>query len=552
MKQIDNIAQEAGIRSSELEPHGFGKAKVRLEIMERISGRKTGKYVLVTAMNPTPLGEGKTVTTIGLSEALAKIGRSVFTCVRQPSMGPVFGVKGGGTGGGRAKVEPAEDVNFHFTGDNHAVSSAHNLLAAFMDTSILRGNPTELDHHSITWRRVVDLSDRALRTVVVGLGGRDNGLPRESGFDITAASEVMAILALSLDRADMRRRLGRIVVGFTRGGKPVTAEDLQCAGAMAVLLKDAIKPNLVQTTEGTPCFVHTGPFANIAHGSSSIIADMIALRLAEYVVTEAGFGADCGMEKFFNIKCRYGGLKPDAVVMVATVRALKVHSGNYNVAAGKPLDERLFKKNVEHVLEGSVNLAKHIENARKFGVPVIVALNRHKTDHAEELDAAARAACENGAATAVVSEVFEKGGAGGRELARAVEAACAKPCKFKFLYPLDRPIKGKIETVAKEIYGAGRVHYSERADAQIARFEKNGFGALPVCMAKTQFSLSHDPKITGRPANFTMPISEVRISAGAGFVFPLTGTISTMPGLPTDAAGKKMDLTADGRVVGLV
>ncbi len=552
MKQITDIAKAAGIRPEELEPHGSNKAKVRLEIMDRISGEKQGRYVLVTAMNPTPLGEGKTVTTIGLSEALAAAGRKVFTCVRQPSMGPVFGIKGGGTGGGRAKVEPEEDVNFHFTGDNHAVSSAHNLLAAFMDTSILHGNPTNLDPHSITWRRVVDMSDRALRRIVVGLGGRANGVPREGGFDITAASEVMAILALSTDTADMKARLGRIVVGFTHDGTPVKASDLECAGAMAVLLKDAVKPNLVQTTEGTPCFVHTGPFANIAHGSSSIIADKIALALSDYVVTEAGFGADCGMEKFFNIKCRYSGLSPDAVVMVATVRALKVHSGRYHVAPGKPLDPALLVSSPADVEAGAVNLARHIENAGRFGVPVVVAINRFDTDHDDELAAATKAALDAGAETAIVSEVFSKGGAGGRALAEAVEDVCGRGQGFKFLYPLDWPIKKKIEILALEIYGAERVHYTPAADRQAQRFEANGFGALPVCTAKTQYSLSHDPKLKGRPEGFTLPISEIRLSAGAGFVFPLTGTISTMPGLPTDAVGKKMDLTDDGRVIGLV
>jgi formate--tetrahydrofolate ligase len=551
MKPIIEIANDLGIQKDELEPHGSDKAKVRLEILERISKNPCGKYILVTAVNPTPFGEGKTVTTIGLSQALARLGKRVATTIRQPSMGPVFGIKGGGTGGGKSQAVPASDINFHFTGDIPAVSAAHNLLAAFIDTSILKGNPTGLDSFSITWRRAVDMSDRALRRIVTGLGGRLNGVPRETGFDITAASEIMAVLALTSGLADMRERLGRIVVGFTGSGKPVTASELGCAGAMAVLLKDAIKPNLVQTLEETPCFVHAGPFANIAHGNSSVIADRMALRLADYTVTEAGFGADCGMEKFFNIKCRTSGLRPDAVVIVATVRALKMHSDKYTVKPGKPLEAAMLKKNVADVEAGADNLAKHIENAQLFGVPVVVAVNRFETDHADELKTIVRIAGDAGALAAVVSEVFQKGGEGGQALAEAVTAAADKKSDFKLLYETEWPIKKKIETIATRIYGAKDVYYSVPAEKKIRLFESNGFGGLPVCMAKTQFSLSHDAKLMGRPTGFTLPINEVRASIGAGFLYPLCGTISTMPGLPAEAAAKKLDLDADGNVVGL-
>jgi formate--tetrahydrofolate ligase len=551
MKPIIEIADELGILKDELEPHGSDKAKVRLEILERISKNPQGKYILVTAVNPTPFGEGKTVTTIGLSQALARLGKRVATTIRQPSMGPVFGIKGGGTGGGKSQAVPASDINFHVTGDIPAVSAAHNLLAAFIDTSILKGNPTGLDPFSITWRRAVDMSDRALRRIVTGLGGRLNGVPRETGFDITAASEIMAVLALTSGLADMRERLGRIVVGFTGDGKPVTAAELGCAGAMAVLLKDAIKPNLVQTIEETPCFVHAGPFANIAHGNSSVIADRMALSLSEYVVTEAGFGADCGMEKFFNIKCRTSGLRPDAVVIVATVRALKMHSDKYTVKPGKPLEAAMLKKNVADVETGAENLVKHIENAQLFGVPVVVAVNRFDTDHADELKTIVRIAGDAGALAAVVSEVFQKGGEGGIELAEAVTAAADKKSDFKLLYKAEWPIKKKIETIATRIYGAKDVYYSVPAEKKIKLFESNGFGGLPVCMAKTQFSLSHDAKLMGRPTGFTLPINEVRASIGAGFLYPLCGTISTMPGLPAEAAAKKLDLDADGNVVGL-
>lgn len=551
MLEISRVADDAGVLPEELEPYGRGKAKVRLDILERLKNAPDGRYVLVTAMNPTPLGEGKTVTTIGLSQSLGAAGKKVFTTLRQPSMGPVFGVKGGGTGGGGARVEPAEDINIHFTGDNHAVSAAHNMLAAFLDTSVLRGNPTGIDHHSITWRRVVDLNDRALREIVVGLGGKQNGIPRETGFDISAASEIMAILALACDLADLRGMLDRVVVGFTSDGKPVTAKDLECAGALAVLLKDAVKPNLAQTSAGTPAFIHAGPFANIAHGSSSIIADRMALKLSDYTVTEAGFGADCGMEKFVNIKCRASGLRPNAVVMVATVRALKAHSGKYAIKPGKPLDAKLFEKNVADVEAGGANLAKHIENADALGLPVVVAVNRMKGDHQEEIDAALELAKNAGACDAVVSEVFSKGPEGGKELADAVMGACERKMDFKFLYPLEWSIRKKIEAVALKFYGAARVHYSVKADRQIGLYEKNEFGKFPVCMAKTQYSLSHDPDLKGRPEDFTFPVNEVRVSAGAGFTYPVCGTMSTMPGLPTDAAGKRMDLDEKGGVVGL-
>jgi formyltetrahydrofolate synthetase len=549
---IWEIAEKAGVNRDELELFGDYKAKVKLEILDRLKDRPQGKYILVTAITPTPLGEGKTVSTIGLTQGLGKIGKNVITCIRQPSMGPVFGIKGGAAGGGYSQVIPMEDFNLHLTGDIHAITAAHNLIAAFLDTSILKGNPHNLDPLNVNWRRVLDISDRALRDIVIGLGGRLNGYPRQTGFDITVASEIMAILALTSGLEDMRERIGKIVVGFSREGTPVTTEDLKVAGSATVLMKDAIKPNLMQTLEGQPAFVHAGPFANIAHGNSSIVADQIALRLADYVTTEAGFGADCGAEKFFNVKCRASGLVPNAVGIVATVRALKNHSGKYKVVAGKPMPKELLENNPGDVEEGGVNLAKHIENVNKFGVPAVVIVNRFEADTDDEVAAVKRVAEAAGAEAIAVSDVHAKGGDGGCEVAEAMVAACEKPSSFKFLYDVNKPLKDKIETVAKEIYGAKDVSYTAVANRQIKTFEASGFGKLPLCMAKTHLSISHDPKLLGRPEGFTLPVREVRASVGAGFVYPLCGAMSTMPGLPTTPAGTHIDIDLKtGKVVGL-
>ncbi|MCS7242216.1 formate--tetrahydrofolate ligase [Candidatus Caldatribacterium sp.] len=551
LKPITEIAKDLGLGEDDIELYGKYKAKVSLQVLDKLKNRPLGKYIDVTAITPTPLGEGKTVTTIGLSMALNRIGKKSIVCIRQPSLGPVFGIKGGAAGGGYAQVVPMEDFNLHLTGDTHAVALAHNLLAAFIDNHLYHGNALRIDPFTISWPRVVDVSDRALRKIIIGLGGKENGIPRESGFDIAVASEVMAILALTTGMRDLRERLGRIVIGYNVEKKPVTAEDLRCAGAMAVLLKDAIKPNLLQTLENTPCFVHTGPFANIAHGNSSILADYIALRLSEYVVTESGFGADCGMEKFMNIKCRYSGLTPDCVVMVCSVRALKMHSGKYKVVPGKPLDPALQEEDVAAVEQGAENLVKQIENARLFGVPVVVAVNLFTTDTDREIRAIERIALDSGAYACVVSEVWAKGGEGGRELAEAVVRACEEPKHFRFLYPLDIPIKEKIAIIATQIYGADGVVYDEGVEEKIKRFTEFGWGNLPICMAKTHLSLSHDPKLKGRPRGFKLPVKDIRPAIGAGFLYPLCGEIRTMPGLPSEPAGNKVDIDAEGRIVGL-
>lgn len=549
---IREIADQLGIPEDLIEDYGKYKAKIHLELLAQTADRPLGKYIDVTAITPTPLGEGKTVTTIGLSQALAKIGKKVVTCIRQPSLGPVFGIKGGAAGGGYAQVVPMEDFNLHLTGDIHAVSLANNLLAAYIDSHLLHGNRLDIDPLSITWRRVVDISDRALRQIVVGLGGAENGLPRETGFDIAVASEVMAILALAKDLQDMRRKLGAIVIGTNRAGQAVTAEALQCAGSMAVLMKDAILPTLMQTLEHTPVFVHAGPFANIAHGNSSIIADQMALRLGEYVVTESGFGADCGCEKFMNIKCRYSGLRPDAVVMVCTIRALKMHGGAFAVRPGKPLDPELVAKpNDEALLKGCENLEQHIAAVRLHGVPVVVAINRFATDQPHELELVRQQALRCGAAAAVPSEVHAAGGEGGRALAEAVVAAARQPGQFRFLYPLEASIKEKIETIATKIYGADGVDYLPEAEKKIALYTQLGYDRLPICMAKTHLSLSHDPKLKGRPRGFRVPVRDVRASVGAGFLYPLLGDMRTMPGLPSQPAGNHIDLTPDGKVKGL-
>jgi len=551
IKNITEIAAAAGIEENYLELYGNYKAKISPDILQKIQNNKQGKYIDVTAITPTPLGEGKTVTTIGLSQALGKLGKKVFTCIRQPSLGPVFGIKGGAAGGGYSQVIPMEDFNLHLTGDVHAVGIAHNLLAAFIDNSLSKNNPLDIDPLSITWPRVVDVSDRALRNIIIGLGGKDNGIPRETGFDITVASEVMAILALTDDIFDLKKRLSNIIIGITKTGKPVTASDLKAAGAMTVLLKDAIKPTLMQTLEHTPVLVHAGPFANIAHGNSSIIADKIAIKLADYVVTESGFGADCGFEKFVNIKCRYSGLKPDCVVIVCSIRALKMHSGQFKVVPGKPLDRGLVEENLPAIKKGIENLVKHIENVKLFGIPAVVAINRFTTDTEKEIEITRELALKAGAKAAEVSNVWAKGGNGGLKLAEKVVEACEEKHDFHFLYPLELPIKKKIEIIATKIYGAEKVSFSPIAEQKIKTYTRWGFENLPVCMAKTHLSLSHDPNLKGVPKGFTLPVEDVRLSAGAGFIYPLCGKMRTMPGLPSEPAGTHVDIDKEGKVVGL-
>lgn len=549
LKPILKIASEIGLLEDEIELYGKYKAKATLAVLKRLKNRPNGKYIDVTAITPTPLGEGKTTTTVGLGQALSKIGKKAMICIRQPSLGPVFGIKGGAAGGGYSQIIPMEDFNLHLTGDVHAIGLAHNLLAAFIDNHIFHDNKLNIDPQSITFQRVVDVSDRALRNIIIGLG--KEGMPRETGYDITVASEVMAILALTTGLQDLRKRLGKIVIGTTRSGKPVTAEDLKVAGAMTVLLKDAIKPNLMQTLENTPAFVHCGPFANIAHGNNSILSDAIALKLADYVVTESGFGADLGAEKFMDIKCRISGLIPNAAVVVATIRALKMHSGRFKVVAGKPLDPELLKENLEALEQGSENLEKQIENMRYFGIPVVVAINRFSTDTDQEVKLIKKLSLAKGAYAACISDVYQKGGEGGRELAEAVVAACEKKTNFRFLYPLEAPIKEKIEIIATKIYGADGVTYLPAAEKAIKMYTDMGYADLPVCMAKTHESLSHDKNLKGRPSNFTVPIRDIRLSAGAGFLSPLLGEMRTMPGLPSIPAGEKIDIDKSGKIVGL-
>ena len=551
LKPITVIAHKLGIAKKYLENYGDYKAKVSLGLLDKIRFRKKGKYVVVTAITPTPLGEGKTVTAIGLSMALNRIGKKAACCIRQPSLGPVFGIKGGAAGGGYSQVVPMEEFNLHLTGDVHAVGLAHNLCAAFLDNHLFRKNKLGIDTGRILWRRVVDVSDRSLRNVRIGLGGGENGVERDTGFDITVASEIMAILALTTSFNDLRKRISRVVVALRKDGTPVTCEDLKVAGAMTVLLKDAIKPNLLQTLDNTPCFVHAGPFANIAHGNSSIIADDIAIRLADFVVTESGFGADCGLEKFFDIKCRYSGLKPDAAVLVCSVRALKMHSGRCSVVAGRPLDRVLIEEDICMVEDGCSNLEKQIENIRQFGIPCIVAINRFHTDTDREISMVKKRALEKGAFDCVVSELWKYGSKGGIELAKSVAAASYGKSRFRFLYDPGQPIKEKIETIAKQIYGAKGVSYTPRADESITLYKRLGFGKLPICMAKTHLSLSHDPSLKGRPCDFTLPIKDVKPSIGAGFLYALCGEMRTMPSLPSHPVGEKIDIDSKGRIVGL-
>jgi formyltetrahydrofolate synthetase len=605
---IDQIASEAGILPEELDLYGKTKAKVHLSIRDRLKNSPNGKYIVVTAITPTPLGEGKTTTTVGLSQALgAHLGKKVFTCIRQPSQGPTFGIKGGAAGGGYSQIIPMEEFNLHLTGDIHAIVAANNLLAAAIDARmfheqsaddtqmferlcppgkdgsrkfspvmlrrlrklrITKTDPNELtpdersrfarldiDPESITWRRVLDTNDRMLRQITIGQGPEEKGFTRSTGFDIAVASEIMAVLALATDLKDMRDRLGRMVIGSNKAGEPITADDIGASGALTVLMKDTIMPNLMQTIEGTPAFVHAGPFANIAHGNSSIVADQIALKLVGpdgYVLTEAGFGADMGFEKFCNIKCRYSGLKPDGTVLVATIRALKMHGGGPKVVAGKPLADAYTQENLDLLEKGCSNMVRLIANVRSFGIPVVVAVNRFKDDTDNEVALVRRLAIAAGAADAVVSNHWAEGGSGAVELGKAVIAACEKPGDFQFLYSLDLSIKEKIEKIVKEMYGGAGVEYSPEAEKKVELYTRQGFDKLPICMAKTQYSLSHDPNLKGAPSGFTVPVRDIRASVGAGFLYPLLGTMATMPGLSTRPGYYDVDLdTETGRIVGL-
>ena len=543
MEPIQKVAAALGIEEEDLELYGKYKAKLSDELWEKVKDRPDGKLILVTAINPTPAGEGKTTTTVGLGEAFGRLGKKAVIALREPSLGPCFGIKGGAAGGGYAQVVPMEDLNLHFTGDFHAITSANNLLAALLDNHIQQGNALEIDTRQVVWKRCLDMNDRVLRNVVVGLGSKGDGVVREDHFVITVASEIMAVLCLSNDMEDLKRRLGRMIVAYTRAGKPVTAEELHATGAMAALLKDALKPNLIQTLEHTPALVHGGPFANIAHGCNSVRATKTALKLADYVVTEAGFGADLGAEKFFDIKCRKAGLKPDAVVLVATVRALK-----YN--GGVPKDQ-LSGENLEALEKGIVNLEKHIENLQKYGVPVVVTLNSFITDTKAEI-AFVEKFCKDRGCEFAISEVWEKGGEGGIALAEKVlDTLSAKESHFRVLYDDQQPLAAKIETIAKEIYGADGVVFSAAVSKELKHLTELGFGNLPVCMAKTQYSLSDDATLLGRPENFTVNVREVYISAGAGFVVAITGAIMTMPGLPKKPAADSIDVDESGKITGL-
>jgi formyltetrahydrofolate synthetase len=567
---IKTIADQLGLDEEDLILFGRNKAKVHLDALPKLADRPKGKYIDVTAITPTPLGEGKTTTTIGLVQGLGLLGHRSIACIRQPSMGPTFGIKGGAAGGGYSQVIPMEDFNLHLTGDIHAITVAHNLVSAAIEARWFHEERMSdeqlakiglerlgIDPYAITWNRVIDVNDRALRNIIVGLGGKLDGRPREAGYDITVASELMAILALvngadyKSALRDLRERCGRVVVGTRTNGRPLTLEDLKVAGAVTVLLKDALHPNLMQTLEGQPAFVHAGPFANIAHGNSSILADQVALRLGDYVVTESGFGADIGMEKFFNIKCRTSGLIPDCVVLVATIRALKMHGGGPRVVPGRALDAAYTEENLALLGKGMANLEVHIRNAKRFGVPVVVAVNKFAKDTAAEIELVKKAAVAAGAETAVMSDHWAHGGDGAIELAEAVVAACEKPVDFQFLYPAEWSIKQKIETIAREIYNAAEVVYEPLAEKQIQSYEKNGFGNLPICMAKTHLSISHDANLKNAPSGYTLPVREVRASVGAGFIYPLLGEMRTMPGLGSQPAYMKVDVDEDGRVVGL-
>lgn len=543
MEPIGKIAQHLEIPEDELELYGKYKAKISLNYWNTtLQQKENGKLILVTAINPTPAGEGKTTTSIGLGDALHKLGKKTAIALREPSLGPCFGMKGGAAGGGYAQVVPMEDINLHFTGDFHAITSAHNLLAAVIDNHIQQGNALDLDVRRITWKRVVDLNDRALRNIICGLGGKAHGVPRETGFDITVASEMMAILCLTSDLEDMKKRLGNIIIGYTRSGRPVRAEELNVTGALTLLFKDAIKPNLVQTLEGTPALIHGGPFANIAHGCNSVMATKYALKMADYTVTEAGFGADLGAEKFLDIKCRFTGFKPDAVVIVATIRALKMHGGLTKT--------ELATENIEALKKGMTNLAKHIENIQKFGLPIVVAINAFPTDTENELQEL-KALCESMGASVSISEAWAKGGEGAIDLAQKVIEATEKPSNFQYMYDVNDSIKDKINAIATKIYGADGVNYTPAVEKTIAEFEAEGLVKMPICMAKTQYSLSDDQFKLGAPTGFKITVRELRISAGAGFIVALTGNILTMPGLPKKPAAENMDIDINGKITGL-
>ena len=545
---IQEIGKQLGLSPNELFPYGKYKGKVALAALERLKGKSQGQYILVTAINPTSLGEGKTTTSIGLTMGLCRLGHRAVVTLRQPSLGPVFGIKGGGTGGGHAQVVPMEEINLHLTGDAHAVSASHNLLSAFIDNHLFHGNALAIDPASLSWPRSLGVSDRALRDVMLGEGTGN----RKGQFVITEASELMAILALASSQTDLRHRLGQIVIGLTSGGKPVRAEELGCAGSMAVLLKEALLPNLVQTLEGTPAFVHTGPFGNIAHGNCSIVSDAMAMRCADYVVTEAGFGSDLGAEKFFNIKCRLSGLKPAAAVIVATLRALKLHGGGGVVKVGTPLPTGLTGPNQEALARGFANLEQHITNVKAHGIPVVVALNAFKDDLVAELEWVCARSRDAGAMDAAISLHYAEGGKGAEELARAVVKAANQRGEFAHLYDLAWPIKKKIETIATRMYGAAGVSFAPEAERQIELANRLGFDRFPICMAKTPLSLSHDPGIKGKPTGFTLPIKELRILAGAGFLTAVCSGIQLMPGLPRHPAGERIDLDREtGEIVGL-
>lgn len=549
LQPLTDIADVAGIPQDCLEPYGK-VAKISLDAIDRMADRPDAKYVVVSAITPTPLGEGKTTTTVGLGQGMSHIGKAATIAIRQPSMGPTFGIKGGAAGGGYSQVIPMEEFNLHLTGDMHAVTAAHNMCSAMLDAHLFHGNELGLDIHNITWRRVLDVNDRALRNITVGLGGRLDGVPRETGFDITAASEVMATLALATSLMDLRARLGRIVVGYTKAGTPITAEDLQAAGSMAVILKEAIKPNLMQTLEGTPALVHTGPFGNIATGNSSIVADQIGIKTGDFLITEAGFGADMGAERFFNIKCRYSGIAPDAAVLVATVRGLKAHSGNHKIVAGKPLPDAILAENPDEVHQGGDNLRKQLENMRVHGCTPVVAINVFPGDHAADINAIKEIAEEYNARAAITTH-FADGGAGASDLAHAVAEAAEEESTFKVLYPDEMSLKDKINEVATKVYGADGVEYTAAANKSLATYEDAGFGHLPVCIAKNHLSLSHDAKLKGAPTGWTLPVREVRASVGAGFIYPLCGEMRTMPGLGRTPAAQAIDLDDDGTIINL-
>ncbi len=550
LKPITEIGAEIGLPPALLEQYGEHIAKIDLAAIPALDGRPRAKYVVVTAVTPTPFGEGKTTTTVGLGQAMHHIGKRATIAIRQGSMGPTFGIKGGAAGGGYSQVIPFEALNLHLTGDMHAVTAAHNMLSAMLDNHLHMGNAIGLDQHNITWRRVLDVNDRALRNIVIGLGAKADGVPRQTGFDITAASEVMAVLALSVSLQDMRARLGRIVVGYTAAGDPVTAEQLKAAGAMTVIMRDAIKPNLLQTLENTPVLVHAGPFGNIAHGNSSVVADLIGIHTGDFLITEAGFGADMGAERFFNIKCRVSGLKPDAAVVVSTVRALKTHSGRHRVVAGRPLPEAMLAENPDEVQAGAANLRKHVENVRMHGVTPVIAINAMPEDFPSEHAAIREIADSMGIRSAVCTN-FADGGRGAVELAEAVAKAAEEPVDFQFLYPSVASLREKIETIATRVYGADGVDYLPAAAKQLDTYERDGFGNLPICVAKTPLSLSFDPALKGAPTGWRLPVREVRASVGAGFIYPICGDMRTMPGLSSHSAAERIDIDEDGQVVGL-